>query len=212
MRIVFALVLIVVISFSAAELQAQSGTVAQQFLLNHERNFTYLQFDHIGKGTRFNENEPTYRIWLRLANNCRVPIVIRTFGVPDGSPRDEVGLIHNVVADPVLSGVASGISFESGASPKPVESPATPGQMPDGYDAEVSSAATLESSETLLFSIPFNHLSSKWHIEIPFRFELPHKRPSHYEANIGGQPLMVITYSLSDLPTDARHQIETAAK
>jgi hypothetical protein len=33
-------------------------------------------------------------------NNCRVPIVIRTFGVPDVSPVGEVGLLHNIIANP----------------------------------------------------------------------------------------------------------------
>jgi hypothetical protein len=211
MRIVFAFISFIAISFSVAEPQAQSGNLGQQFLLNQERTFVYLQFDHLGKGTRFNENEPANRIWFRLVNNCRVPIVIRTFGVPEGSPREEAGLFHNVVANPIVNGV-TGISFDSGASPKPAESPISAAPMPNGYDGDISSTATLDGSESLLFSIPVNHLSSKWHIEIPFRFELPHKRPPHYEANIGGQPHMVITYWLSDLPTDARKQIEAATK
>ena len=46
--------------------------------------------------------------------------------------------------------------------------------MPEGYDTDVGSTETLQASESLLFSIPINPLSGKWHIEIPFRFDLPH--------------------------------------
>jgi hypothetical protein len=211
----FALVSFILIAFSVAETQLQPGNsnIAEQFIFNKERAFTYLQFDHIGKGPRRDENEPAYRIWFRLVNNCRVPIVIRTFGVPDGSPVGEVGLFRDVVADPPASGYVSGSTvLESGASPKPAESPATTPPMPDGYDGEVSSAATLQASQSLLFSIPIDHLSGKWHIEIPFRFDVPHKRPLHYEANIGGQPHMAISYWLSDLPPDARKQVEAGVK
>ncbi|MGB8979013.1 MAG: hypothetical protein WCC32_15090, partial [Terriglobales bacterium] len=70
----------------------------------------------------------------------------------------------------------------------------------------------LQVSESLLFSIPVNHLSRTWHLEIPFRFDLPHKRPSHYEENIGGRPYLMIGYWLSDLPADARKQVEAWIK
>ncbi len=214
MRLRFTLVSLVLIAFSVAEAQAQSGSgdIGEQFIVNKERPFAYLQFDHVGKGARRNENEPAYRIWLRLVNNCRVPIEIRTSGVPDGSPVGEVGFFHNVVANPTYNRASGVTILESGASPKLADNPVVPTAMPNGYDTDVSSTATLQASESLLFSIPVNHLSGAWHIEIPFRFELPHKRPSHYEENIGGQPHMTIGYWLSDLPADARKRVEAGLK
>jgi hypothetical protein len=214
MRHAFALVFLVLIAASLGRTQAQpgNGNLAEQFIFNRERSFIYLQFDHIGKGTPFSENEPAFRIWFRLVNNCRVPIVIRTFGAPDGSPAGEVGLLHDVVPNPPMNGVSGGIILESGASSELAENRVAAAPMPDGYDADVSSTATLQASESLLFSIPVNHLSGKWHIEIPFRFDLPHRRPSHYEANIGGQPHMAISYWLSDLPADAQKQVEAGVK
>jgi hypothetical protein len=63
-RHTFALASFILIAFSAAEGQVQpgGGNIAEQFIFNKERAFTYLQFDHIGKGPRRNENEPAYRI------------------------------------------------------------------------------------------------------------------------------------------------------
>jgi len=214
MRQTFALVFFILIAFSLADAQAQpaNGNIAGQFIFNKERAFAYLQFDHVGKGPRRDANEPAYRIWLRFVNNCRVPIVIRTSGVPDGSPIDEAGIFHNVVANPPTYGYSGGTILESGADTRPVESPTTTPPMPEGYDADVSSAATLQASESLLFGIPINHLSGKWHIEIPFRLDLPHKRPSHYEENVGGQPHMALSYWLSDLPEEARKQVEAGVK
>jgi hypothetical protein len=214
MRQTFALASFILIAFCAAKAQAQpeSENIAEQFIVNRERAFTYLQFDHVGKGPRRSEDEPAYRIWFRLVNNCRVPIVIRTSGVPDGSPAGEVGIFHKVVANPPTYGVAVGTVLESGGGTKLAESPAANAPMPEGYDSDVSSMATLQASESLLFSIPLNHLSGRWHIEIPFRFDVPHKRPSHYEANIGGQPQMAISYWLSDLPQDARKQVEAGVR
>lgn len=209
-----ALLSFMLIALSVTEAQAgpRNGDIGEQFILNRERPFIYLQFDHVGKGARFNENEPPYRIWFRLVNNCRVPIVIRTFGVPEGSLVGEVGLLHNVIANPSSNGASGGSILSSGASPTPAGSPAVPATMPNGYDADVSSTATLRASESVLFSTPINHLSGTWHIEIPFRFDPPHKRPSHYEENIGGQPHMTIGYWLSDLPADARKQVEAWIK
>ena len=180
-------ILAVLLIFSNVDVLAQSqvqrsGDIGEQFLANKERPFAYLQFDHVGKGTRFDENQSPYRIWFRLVNNCHVPIVIRTSGVPEGSLAGEVGLLHNVVGNPPVSGYSGGSIL--GVSPKLAESPAVTAPMPHGdYDIDVSSTATLQVSESLLFSIPVNHLSRTWHIEIPFRFDLPHKRPSHYEEN-----------------------------
>ena len=114
-----------------------------------------------------------------------------------------------------MNGISGGTSVpivQSGANPNVAETASSAKPMPNGYDGDVSSTATLNASESLLFSIPVNHLSSEWHIEIPFHFELPHKRPQHYEVNIGGQPHMVITYWVSDLPPDVRKQIEAATK
>jgi hypothetical protein len=215
MRHTAAVVFFVLIAFTLGEAQVQPGgsSIAEQFIFNKERAFVYLQFDHIGKGPRRDQNEPAYRIWFRLVNNCRVPLVIRTSGVPNGSPVGEVGFFHEVVANPPLYGVVSrGSALEPGSNPTPTENPQLTAPMPEGYDADVSSTATLRASESLLFSVPVNHLSSKWHIEVPFRFDVPHKRPLHYEANIGGEPRMAISYGLSDLPADARKQIETGVK
>src|SRR5260370_6825815 len=83
--------------FAAIWLQARVAGPAKDFIIDPNRPFVYLRFDHIGKGIPRDEDEPATRIWLRLTNNCGVPIVVSTFGVPPGSPKAEGGGMKEVV-------------------------------------------------------------------------------------------------------------------
>ena len=68
-----------------------------EFLINVNRPFVFVKFDHIGPSVPRSEDEPNLRIWLPLTNNCRVPILVRANGAPDESPKDEVGVQYEVV-------------------------------------------------------------------------------------------------------------------
>ena len=80
--------------------------------------------------------------------------------------------------------------------------------MPQGYVGEVGSTESIPSGEGILFSIPVNHLSERWHIEIPYDFDLPQRKCCR-DPNVGGQPHMVVNYELWDLPPEARDTIHT---
>jgi hypothetical protein len=67
------------------------------FVINPNRPFVYLEFDHIGKGIQRNEDEPAMRLWFKFVNNCNHAVKLRTYGVPEGSPPNEVGVIDDVV-------------------------------------------------------------------------------------------------------------------
>jgi hypothetical protein len=60
--------------------------------------------------------------------------------------------------------------------------------------------------ESILFSIPVNHLSKRWHIEIPYTFALPRGKCCH-NLDVGGEPVMVIVYGLEDLPRESLTEI-----
>jgi hypothetical protein len=155
--------------------------VSVGFLIDVNRPFVYVKFDHIGPGAPRSADEPNSRIWLRLTNNCRIPILVRANGVPDESPKDEVGLEWRVVPNPTIQGI---------------------GEITRGYMEEVASLVTIGPEEEILFSMPVNHLSKRWHVEIPFEFELPKGKGLRDPAN-GGEPIMVVSYSLWDLPPKA---------
>ena len=91
----------------SARFQVQKIDPGKQFVIDENRPFVYVRFDHVGPGIPVNEEEPSTRIWLRLKNNCRIPIQFIANGVPDGSLRDEVGIQHEVVPNPPILGLAT---------------------------------------------------------------------------------------------------------
>ncbi|HEX5236761.1 MAG TPA: hypothetical protein VFW25_15685 [Silvibacterium sp.] len=56
--------------------------------------------------------------------------------------------------------------------PKPTHS-----QMPSGYWADVGTLTTIEAGHSIYFSLPRNHVSTEWHVEIPFDFDLGVRSP-----------------------------------
>jgi hypothetical protein len=191
-----------------------AGTV-NSFVIDPNRPYVYLTFDHIGVGIRRDEGEPSSRIWLRLVNNCRVPITVSTFGVPAGSPEGETGVMDEVV-HVIVSGVPVGVRMPETTLPPPLgpttpeqraSTPAKADEMPSGYMSEVRSSESIQPSEDVLFSVPTNHVSKRWYFEIPFHFDLPIGKGPRDE-NIGGEPRMVVTYSMWDMPSKYRADFE----
>jgi len=188
---------------ASVSLQAQVLEPSKDFLIDPNRAFIYLKFDKMGKGAT-NERDSATRIWFHLTNNSRVPIIVSTFGLPEGDRKDEQGVMYDVVPT-VVNGILVLTMPETTMMPgttckaqKPSPKTAA-GEPPRGTMSDVGSFQSIPPGRAILFSIPINHLGKRWHIEIPFRFDLPGgKRPR--DPNIGGQPSMVITYSVGDLP------------
>ena len=194
-------------------LLSRSTKTRKEFLIDVNRPFVYLKFDHIGPGAPRSEDEPTSRMWVRITNNCRIPILVRANGVPDESPKDEVGVQYDVVPNPEIRGAV--MSFpqssvigksESEKATDQEESQAKVEEVPRGYMFHVASLVSIEPGTDLLFSLPVNHLSKKWHIEIPFEFELPKGKGLHDPIS-GGDPVMVLHYSLWDLPPKSETEV-----
>jgi hypothetical protein len=202
----------------SASIEAQSGKSASSFVRDANRPFVYLKFDHIGTGIPRSDNEPHSRIWLQFINNCNVPILLHVSGVPDGSPAKEVGVMDDVVSDrPMLmitSDAGSEMKIEREFSDKVDSAPYVRRQqeheMPSGYVDEVSSSITVEPGDSVLFSVPTNHVGTKeghWHMEVPFWFATP-KGHGPRDAVVGGEPVMSVCYSLYDLPDEAQALIK----
>lgn len=211
-KILYLLVSIALLGVESVSLFAQSTRMGKDFLIDADRPFMYVKFDHIGPGTPRNPAEPNSRIWLRLRNNCRIAILVRANGVPDDSPKDEVGLEYDVVANPAGRGL---VSLAMSGTDK-LETRATGNaqnsetksddEIPRGYLEEVASSVAVGPGEEILFSIPINHLSERWHVEIPFDFELPRgKGPLH--TNTVGLPVMAVHYSVWDLPRHSQAEV-----
>ena len=193
-KILAAISLVIFVVSSTA---AQDARSTNDFVIDENRQYVYLVFDHMGKGPRFADDELATRIWFRLVNNCRVPIRVRTFGTPKGSLDGEVGVLHDVVSDEMI---------ETTFDLDPPRSRKGERKMPVGYVAELSSAATIAPNDSLLFSVPTSHLNDSWHIEIPYEFKVPTGKCCRPE-NVGGEPKMVLRYSIWDLPTGVKREL-----
>jgi len=148
---------------------------------------------------------PRAKGYLRFVNNCGVAIVLRTFGAPEGSPKDEVGVMHDVVKDVQFR--IQEVTIEPPMLNAQSSEPPDETKMPAGYDPDVSSAETIPPGQSLLFSVPVTHLSKSWHIEIPYRFDLPPGKGPR-QPTVGGEPKMILLYSGWDLPEEVQQQLK----
>jgi hypothetical protein len=198
--------LAVSLCFVSSNSQAQKTDDGSSFVIDANRPYAYLKFDHVGKGTQREESEPTSRIWLRLTNNCRLPITIRTFGVPDGSPKDERGVMDIIVAIERPQGTGH-VIMPDGTEPLLPIVKAKPEDLPHGYWFELGSSQSIPPGRALLFSVPINHVGPQWSFEIPFEFEVA-KGKFPRDPSVGGFPKMVFHYTMYDLPPEARREVE----
>ena len=153
------------------------------FVLDRSKPFVYVEFLRVGKRERLREGEVPEGVWLRIVNNCRVPIQFMAYG----GNGDEA--IHNegVIYDEYHGAV---VTMPDGTQSPPLQKPRS--EMPGGYMYDVGSRYILEPGKSLSFSVPLNHVADDWHIEIPFDFVLP--------STPCCQPKMSAVFFLDDVP------------
>lgn len=170
--------------------QPHKGKSSANFLIDPKKPYVYLEVDHIGPRRPMSEDEPHVGIWLRLHNNCIVPIVLNTLGngqvfdsvIANGYPSIGVSIndesLNKAPGYPTTQDMASMLWGAPGKSGPPSKRPANPhpateeASMPVGYWADTGGVTTIYPGESLDFSIPRNQVSPKWHVEISFEFEL----------------------------------------
>jgi hypothetical protein len=170
---------LLILTLCSASTLLRAQVTAKGFLIDPNRPYVYLKFDHIGPGVSIREDEPRARIWLRFTNNCSLPIFVRMFGSRIGS---EEWVEDRIVANEPPMGV--GMLSDGTITPK-IWKKATPDELPRDYSSEVGGLHSIAPGEALLFSLPINHVSERWHFEIPFEFGLPKGRVPR-DPNVGG--------------------------
>jgi hypothetical protein len=193
------------------------------FLIDQSRPYVYLEFDHVGPRTPLREGEPTEGIWLSLKNNCRLPIVILTFGSRQSSA---IGLMDEIVPNPHLGTEipSSGVGYKqdqegltdifrwpdvnepeaiaAGDRAKNLSSetvgrklPRQPRGYSHGYEPHTFTLTVIDPDSQVRFSVPIDHVSDDWHFEIPFRLALT----DHGSIR---QPYSYLAFYKTDLPKD----------
>src|SRR5262245_52183303 len=139
------LLLVVLVAGSAAQ------NKPSDFLLDPFKPYVYLKYDHIGTGKPQQQSTGPVRLWLRIVNNCRIPIAVKASGATaaDGG----IGVFYEVIpiGPPEIS-IQGDAGVEIGEQKKEQISP------PKGYSAEVASVTRIEPGSDLLFSVPRSHV------------------------------------------------------
>lgn len=110
--------------------------------------------DHSGPSQPLEPDEPSQGLWLRLVNNSVLPIFMR---------------VHSPLADPTMT------ILEDIVTPRIRTMPRTGfvdyGPMPHGYAtaSDVTSILTLNPGESVLFSVPVNHVAPGWFLQVAFQ-------------------------------------------
>jgi len=171
-----------------------SGQVkSTDFLIDPSKDYVYLRFDHVGSRERLGGDEVSQGLWMRLVNNCRLPVIVATFNPGTNDPG--VG-IYDVVIPIVSKG--STLRLERGQKGDRGPSRKSSAKMPKGYSLpDTFSTATISPGEDILFSVPVNHVSPAWSLEIRFYLAPP---GTHY----GSGPYSVLSFDWVDIPEQLR--------
>jgi len=146
------------------------------FVIDQSHPFVFIQFDHVGPRKAAAEGEEPVGLWLRLINNCRVPVVVDTFDPGTGDPG--TGMNYAVVLN---------------------ENAPANAAHPEGYSFHVVTSSIIWPGKNLLFGMPRNHLGPKWHIQVRFQFVLA-------EPKSGIQPYSLASFFWVNLPKQVREQ------
>jgi hypothetical protein len=188
------LALFLCIALSIAPSGANDGPKKPDFLIDPSKDYVYLKFDHVGDREPLTPDEPTKGLWLRLVNNCRIPIVVAIFDT--GTVNAGVGVFDEVV--PLAAKRPLPVFHLPGrakSEPKPAPVQEEP---PEGYSPpDVFSTTIISPRENLLFSVPLNHIGPSWYLQIRFYFELP-------GGGYGSGPYSVVSFDWQDIPEKFR--------
>jgi hypothetical protein len=146
---------------------AQNGSV-QDFIIDHSKPYVYLKFDHIGPRKPVQDGEGDTGIWLRVVNNCRIPIVFVSFNMPTGNPG--VGLMDEVLDTEPMMQIYYSAEEEKEAQRQ--EQLRKLKQKPTGYTFETAGVVRVQPGKEILFSVPLNHVDDDWYMRVKFALDL----------------------------------------
>jgi len=168
-------------------------TDATAFLLDSSKDYVYLEFERLGPRHQLSGNEVNLGLWLRLVNNCRIPLIVATFDAGPGGP-------GTGVYDEVVPTVTKGPTLRLGkrANERLPLSGTSRTKVPQGYSLpDAFSTTHIFPGESILFSVPANHVGLSWSLQVRLFLGLP-------GAAYGSGPYTVVTFDWVDIPERLR--------
>jgi hypothetical protein len=159
---------------------------AKNFEIDKSKPYVYIKFDHLGDRKPANDWESTKGLWLRLVNNCRLPIGISVLGLGTGDP----GVAVNFEVVPTAGRDAPDSEQRK--------------KMPFGYAADIGTLMTIPPKGDLLFSVPAESVTKQWYIEVRFGFVLPKPKSINHQPSENYEPYSVVDFTWYMLPEQYR--------
>ena len=174
--------------------------LAQEFVVNHSKPYVYLTFDHIGSRNPVKDGEGETGLWLRVVNNCRIPIVFMSFAMPKGDPG--VGLMDEVVdVEPMIQ------IFNSAEEEKEYDRHEELRKLkhkPAGYAFETGGIVRVQPGKDVLFSVPLNHVDDDWFMRVKFALDVG-------RSSVAVGPFTYLPFYEWDIPKEFRSSRSTHA-
>jgi hypothetical protein len=168
------------------------------FVLDQSKPYVYLQFDHIGPRKPLQKGEGETGLWLRVVNNCRIPIAFLGSNASPGEPG--FSLFHDVVAEEPYMDILYSRKEVNDAKKQRKARLLNLKHKPDGYSDETSGIIIVQPGKEILFSVPRNHVSDDWFLRVKFALKL---NPS--SAAVG--PFTYLPFSEIDIPREFRQNV-----
>jgi hypothetical protein len=161
------------------------------FILDKSKPYVYLNFDHIGPRKPLTDGEAGIGLWLRVENNCQIPIVLQSADAPQGEPG--VTLFDEVLANEpfleITSETAEEIAAREQARLEALK------RKPAGYSTETSGVVRVQPGKSILFSVPLNHVSNEWFLRVKFALDLK-------SSSVAVGPFTYLDFHKFDIPKE----------
>jgi hypothetical protein len=180
----FALASAIVLLGTASTALAQIS--AKNFEIDDTKPYVYIKFDHLGDRKPVNDWESMKGLWLRLVNNCRLPISISVLDPGTGDP----GAIVNFEVVPY-----AGYGAPDSEQRK---------KMPFGYSADIGTLVTIPPKGDFLFSVPAESVTKQWYIQVRFDFVLPKPKSGNFQPSGNYEPYSVVDFDWYIIPEKYR--------
>jgi hypothetical protein len=158
----------------------------KNFKVDDWKPYVYIDFDHLGERKTVDDWGSTHGLWLRLKNNCRIPITVSALDWGTGDPG--AALPFEVVPYGGIFG------------PDPEQWK----KMPHGFAADFGTRVTILPGKDFLFSVPAESVSKHWYIQVRFDFQFPDQKEKKGSTAGHYEPYSVANFEWTNIPESQR--------
>lgn len=176
-------------TYSQSVTQNKIKKEVSKFKIDETKPTVYLEFSHLGTDKPWFVGDSKERVWLKMVNNTPNSIYIKKFTLKDNNQTGLYYLVEKVIKvnnGPLIEEVKILTNeFDS--------------DIPKGYRRGHSPSpfSELLSGESIMFSIPNNHITKDLRIRIEFKFDWEFL--SNIDTSLYSEPKHSIFFSFYDL-------------